>query len=218
MATKRTPEWYVHEHVSSAGWLIVHYSRRQHRALIGWPAGGQRFPGDAPTAAAAALAGKMRSPSGMWDVERRVAIRFAPGSDDVLDVHLESAGPLRPSELSRFAWATVFAAARTARSHALTPAAGRTARNVPLAQLVGTLVAPSSRPGRRGYPDDFYRQYAQLAQRLRDEGHYDPARWIANEVGASYDAVRKWLATARRKGFLAPARGGRPPRNRTSQA
>jgi hypothetical protein len=68
----------------------------------------------------------------------------------------------------------------------------------------------SRRPGRRGHPDDFYKRVAARYLALRAEGVTDPTNTIAKEANYNRSTVAGWVSSARRKGYLPPARPGRP--------
>jgi hypothetical protein len=66
------------------------------------------------------------------------------------------------------------------------------------------------RPGRRGHPDEFYKQVAARYLALRAEGVTDPTTTIAKEVNYNRSTVAGWVSTARQRSYLPPAKRGRP--------
>lgn len=65
------------------------------------------------------------------------------------------------------------------------------------------------RPGRKGYPDDFYKKVASRYEELRSQGKTNPTTLIAREESVSRDAVSGWVRIARKRGYLPPALRGR---------
>jgi hypothetical protein len=63
------------------------------------------------------------------------------------------------------------------------------------------------RPIPGGENDSFYRQFADRYRQVVTETHA-PAPVLAEEYDARPDTVRRWVHTARNKGFLPPGRKG----------
>lgn len=59
-----------------------------------------------------------------------------------------------------------------------------------------------ARPGRRGYPDDHYRQVAKAYREAKQQRPRAPVRALMEELHVSEPTVHRWLRTAREKGFL----------------
>lgn len=65
------------------------------------------------------------------------------------------------------------------------------------------------RPGRRGYPDDHYRQVARAYKRAKRVNPRAPIRVLMEELHATEPTVHRWLRTARERDFLPPTTRGR---------
>ncbi len=61
---------------------------------------------------------------------------------------------------------------------------------------------PRVRPGRRGYPDDFYRNVAKEYTRAKRQHPQAPIRALMEELHAAEPTVHRWIRTARHKGFI----------------
>jgi hypothetical protein len=59
-----------------------------------------------------------------------------------------------------------------------------------------------TRPGRRGYPDDHYRQVAAAYQRAKRQHPRAPIRALMDELHVSEPTVHRWLRIAVERGFL----------------
>jgi hypothetical protein len=69
------------------------------------------------------------------------------------------------------------------------------------------------RPGRKGHPDEFYQAVAAAYTQLVSNGVTNPTTTIAQlseRYGYNRSTVAGWVSTARKKGYLPPARRGRP--------
>jgi hypothetical protein len=95
---------------------------------------------------------------------------------------------------------------------------GENFRRIPVSRIIAreqdTQPRPKSSPRRplirRPNPtggDAFYRQIASRYQELVAETH-KPATVIAEEHDAPVPTARRWVQTARQKGFIKPARKG----------
>lgn len=58
------------------------------------------------------------------------------------------------------------------------------------------------RPGRRGYPDDYYRDIATRYAQAKRQHPRAPIRALMAELHATEPTVHRWLRTAREKGFI----------------
>ncbi len=143
----------------------------------------------------------------------RVEIRFDRKlSGRPVSITLTTSDGLRPSDMRRLPWATWFRFADVALREVrpdehdevvLTEAAvafreesdgGRPARR---------------RPGRRGHPDQHYQDIARRYRELLSAGARNPTHLIAQENDVSRDTAAGWVAGARTRGYLPPARQGR---------
>jgi hypothetical protein len=66
----------------------------------------------------------------------------------------------------------------------------------------GPVQVPRVRPGRRGYPDDHYRQVAKAYRRAKRQHPRAPIRALMEELNASEPTIHRWIGIARDKGFL----------------
>lgn len=66
------------------------------------------------------------------------------------------------------------------------------------------------RPGRKGHPDSFYRKVAESYLTLRAHGISNPDKRIADELHYDRSTVAGWVRVCRARGYLPPARRGRP--------
>lgn len=85
--------------------------------------------------------------------------------------------------------------------------------DVPAIWTAGPAMEPgfeprNRKPGRRGHPDSFYAEVAARYAVLVAEGANNPTARIASERVVSRATVSDWLAGARRRGMLPPARRG----------
>ena len=69
--------------------------------------------------------------------------------------------------------------------------------------------APKRHPGRKGHPDDFYRDVACRYLELRAQGKTNPTTLIARDDLVSRDTVSDWVKGARERGYLPPGLRGR---------
>ncbi|WP_322769648.1 hypothetical protein [Frankia sp. Cr1] len=67
---------------------------------------------------------------------------------------------------------------------------------------------PVRRPAGRDLPEDFFQTVAAAYKDAVDKGA-SPGRLIADEADVSLRTAQGWIADARRRGFLPPARQGR---------
>lgn len=59
-----------------------------------------------------------------------------------------------------------------------------------------------ARPGRRGYPDDHYREVAKAYRQAKRQHPRAPVRALMEELHVSEPTAHRWLRTATAKGFL----------------
>jgi hypothetical protein len=60
------------------------------------------------------------------------------------------------------------------------------------------------RPGRRGYPDQHYREVAKAYTRAARQHPRAPIQALMKELHATEPTVHRWLRTARERGYLPP--------------
>jgi hypothetical protein len=128
----------------------------------------------------------------------------------VTSVRVTLADPLAPATLQRLPWArllTIVDAAARAR-HATNWQEHGAIMDEAFRRAWGG--EGSHRPGRRGHPDEFYEAVAARYLALRIAGARDPTNQIAKEANYNRSTVAGWVSTARKKGYLSPARRGRP--------
>jgi hypothetical protein len=130
-------------------------------------------------------------------------------------VSLSMPGRMTASELRRFPWDRWLYAAETFYRdpqlrawHAANDAGKGAALKTPEAPPNAS--AAPRRPGRRGHPDSHYRQIAERYRQLVASGIGNPTATIAAERFANHNTVAGWLRVARQRGYLPPARRGRP--------
>jgi hypothetical protein len=137
---------------------------------------------------------------------------FDPDDDyRVRTVQLSMPGRITPTELRRFPWDRwLWLADFNIRdpfmhsgSVAHVPKNDMAPRKAPKPEP-----APG-RPGRRGHPDEHYRDVAERYRQLRSEGVTNPTATIAAERFANHNTVAGWLRGARERGYLPPGRRGR---------
>ena len=68
---------------------------------------------------------------------------------------------------------------------------------------------PRLRPGKRGYPDDFYRQVGRSYLRAKRRHPRAPIKALMAEFDRPEPTVHRWLQTARERGFLEPRQEGK---------
>lgn len=70
-------------------------------------------------------------------------------------------------------------------------------------------VVPRRRPGRKGWPDEHYREVAEVYRRALIEDSHAPFEAARKKLGASPATMRRWVGTARQKGYLGSAIPGK---------
>jgi hypothetical protein len=143
------------------------------------------------------------------------------GDGEIIEIRLRNPNGMTPSSLQRFPWkrwvgvadaelryvmiAEVFAELDAPRAIASRRAlrAGADARRAPRGD-------GSARPGRRGHPDEHYRAVADRYRVLATSLVRNPTAQIATECFVARSTAAGWVATARKRGYLPPARRGRP--------
>jgi hypothetical protein len=78
-----------------------------------------------------------------------------------------------------------------------------------LAEEAGRKISAGKRPGRRGHPDQHYRDIAARYDQLVAGGTRNPTACLAEQLNYSRNTVAGWVSTARKRGYLPPARPGR---------
>lgn len=153
-----------------------------------------------------------------------IRVWFGPSIDDpqyVSAVKLELAEPLTPTKLQRFPWKRMLAVADSSLRSLERPDddAASDASWEALHQAFGDEFANpfgsrhERRPGRKGHPDAFYKTVAGAYTDLVSNGVTNPTTRIAElseQYGYNRSTVAGWVSTARKKGYLPPARRGRP--------
>lgn len=99
-------------------------------------------------------------------------------------------------------WSQVDAQVAPPAVHSRQRRTGRQSRPIAKEPEDATLDVPAGRP----YPDDFYRQVAELYAALVAAGR-QPAPVIAEANGVPATTVHRWVRVARERGFLGPAAG-----------
>jgi hypothetical protein len=79
-----------------------------------------------------------------------------------------------------------------------------------LAEERGTPIASRKRPGRKGHPDQHYQDIARRYDQLVVAGARNPTAQLGQDLNYSRNTVAGWISTARKRGYLPPARHGRP--------
>jgi hypothetical protein len=127
-------------------------------------------------------------------------------------VKLNLGEPLTASKLQRFPWrrmlAIAYAGSRQAESDVPMMKVLRKAFGEGFARPVES--PPKGRPGRKGHSDEEYRKVADAYLQLVANGVTNPATQIAEQENRSPSTVRGWISTCREKGYLPPARRGKP--------
>jgi hypothetical protein len=129
----------------------------------------------------------------------------------VTSVLVTLADPLSPNALQRLPWARllVIVDAQAKAWHAADGHQYATMMDEAFGRAWGD-GGPPRRPGRRGHPDEWYQAVAARYLALRLEGVTDPTNQIAIEANYNRSTVAGWVSTARKKGYLPPARRGKP--------
>jgi hypothetical protein len=163
--------------------------------------------------------GKKRSDPLNEEWPAQVEIQLSHRSNRATFVAIQSRDPdsLSPSDLQRFPWATMFAAADAANrglSDRQPNSSSTEVMGILKAHGEGKLKRPrpprvAKRPGRRGHPDEHFRAVADRYNELRSSGVSNPTATIARERNASRDTVAGWVRGARDRDYLPPARPGR---------
>jgi hypothetical protein len=156
----------------------------------------------------------------------RLRVEFeAPPSLQIATVELSLPDGVRPSDLKRFAWTKWL---RVAEARMALHRAGHSIESVMLgamstqwrdmeASIKGARTGgrPSrakpggTRPGRAGYPQEFYERIARRYEFLVAMRDPAPIQRIAEEEGASRDSTARWISVARKRGLLGPGLRGR---------
>jgi hypothetical protein len=134
-------------------------------------------------------------------------------------VKLNLGEPLTASKLQRFPWKRMLAIA-DAGSRQLGRPPDRVESDVPMMKVLRKAFGegfarpaespPKGRPGRKGHSDEEYRAVADGYLQLVADGVTNPATQIAEQFNCSPSTVRGWISTCREKGYLPPARRGKP--------
>jgi hypothetical protein len=135
----------------------------------------------------------------------------------VRSVRLSMPGRMTATELRRFPWDGWLWLAEDAirdpdmRRHTNSVGPRKTAVSPTTASAKSSKPGPAlGRPGRRGHPDEHYREVAERYRQLRAEGVTNPTATIAAERFVNHNTVSGWLRVARQRSYLPPARRGRP--------
>jgi hypothetical protein len=150
--------------------------------------------------------------------------------DHVTEVQLRR-DDMRPSALGRFAWGRWLAVADAYHRYSAAtvladPPSWKTPKGKRVRQAMndaasGKRVRPQTaetkRPGRRGHPDEHYREVADFYRERRRQGSISPTRdvainpkWTWAPAHVTRNTAAGWVRVAREKGFLARAHRGRP--------
>jgi hypothetical protein len=146
-------------------------------------------------------------PDGSHSVMR---VWFEPDDDyRVRSVKLSMPGRITPTELRRFPWDRWLELADwNVRLPNMRPSDPPLVPKNDASPAEASKPAPG-RPGRRGHPDEHYREVAERYRQLRAEGVTNPTATIAAERFANHNTVAGWLRGARERGYLPPGRRGR---------
>jgi hypothetical protein len=162
----------------------------------------------------------------LFELQAWPAANDADGSSGGFSsVRLTVPGEVSPSTLHRFPWNRMLAAADAAVRL-------RAAEDGPFAAYAdladefddslrglfgavphrrrGRRGKTPGRPGRRGHPDGHYQWVATAYMQLREQGVSNPTTTIAEEHNYNRSTVAGWISEARKRGYLPPARRGRP--------
>lgn len=145
---------------------------------------------------------------------------FDPEDENrVQSVRLSMPGRMTPTEIRRFPWSVWLEVADIMardNSEFRRRVMFDSPQELPTKEAVGA-GNPSSRvagqaqhPGRRGHPDSHYRRIAARYIALLKVGVRNPTATIATEEFVNRNTVAGWLRGARDRGYLPPARRGRP--------
>ncbi len=142
----------------------------------------------------------------------KIEIRYDPRSPDrPIAVTVTASAGLRPSDMRRLPWREWFLWADIVRRET-TPDRDGVTEVVDAAVAFADAESPTPvrrRPGRRGHPDEHYQQIAQRYKQLVASGARNPTGILAQERLVSRDTAAGWVAGARKRGHLPPARPGR---------
>lgn len=141
----------------------------------------------------------------------KIEIRFDRRQDRPVSVTVSSGAGLRPSDMRRLPWHSWFWFADVARREMTADADGSIAlTDAAVAFADADSLQPAQRrPGRRGHPDEHYQRIARRYEELVATGVRSPTAAIAKESVVSRDTAAGWVAGARKRGYLPPARPGR---------
>ena len=120
--------------------------------------------------------------------------------------------PLTPTNLQRFAWARWLNVADSYwRTHDRDDIDPQPHNQVLIRALNAERRIPNTgRPGRRGHPPEHYRKVAERYGAFRAAGASNPTARLAAERHVSRHTAAGWVSEARKRGFLPPARRGKP--------
>ncbi len=126
---------------------------------------------------------------------------------NAISVTLRDPGGLTRAEIGRFPWSrwirVAHAKARSTRfySEELRAELDASAR-------AAQALEPSSRPGRRGHPDEFYAAIADCYQTHLNAGERNPTARVGEDHSVGRSTAAGWIRKARELGYLPPARRG----------
>jgi hypothetical protein len=143
----------------------------------------------------------------------RVEIRFDRKlSGRPVSITVSAQDGLRPSDMRRLPWSTWFRFADVAVREMQPDEHGDvvlTEASVAFHDAPNASRPTRRRPGRRGHPDQHYQDIARRYRELLSTGARNPTHRIAQENDVPRDTAAGWLAGARTRGYLPPARQGR---------
>jgi hypothetical protein len=114
------------------------------------------------------------------------------------------------SDVRRFGWTRWLAVADAiSRWRADDESAGEAITRAGTTALRKERILRARRPGRRGHPDEFYRQIAARYVAVRAAGVRNPRVKMADEMHVSVHTVAGWIERARELGYLQPAHARR---------
>ncbi len=147
------------------------------------------------------------------DKSRSVMRVWFDQDDDyrVRTIQLSMPGRITPTELRRFPWDRWLDRADFAiRDPMMRPRVFTAGLEKDASSAKASKPEPApGRPGRRGHPDEHYREVAERYRQLHAEGVTNPTATIAAERFANHNTVAGWLRGARERGYLPPGRRGR---------
>jgi hypothetical protein len=143
--------------------------------------------------------------------------------NEIRRVQLTLADEITPTRLQRFPWRRALAVVDSvirgfelnARARQGDPSANeeiwrQIEYNDALERKDRKPQAPTtSKPGRRGHPDEHYQDIAALYTKFRKQGLHNPTAGIATEYHVERSTAAGWVRRARERGHLPPARRGR---------